>query len=155
MSKVKIMAFFMILVFVFFTCSICIAICSPCNSADIDNDGDVDGTDLVMFIRAYKAYFQDSTELSADIDNNGKVNEADVEIFARYFGCIKAAIAPAPTQPILTLSFERGKQKREYLISLFLPEFLPYHHRLDRQIFLSISYNRYNLKFVYLLVISI
>jgi hypothetical protein len=53
--------------------------------ADIDGDGDVDGTDVVVFSNNYG---QTGVGLAGDFDADGDVDDADLEVFSANFGVI-------------------------------------------------------------------
>jgi len=53
----------------------------PLCEGDFDTDGDVDGSDLSIFISAYAI-----GDLTADLENNGVVDTDDLAVFATDFG---------------------------------------------------------------------
>ena len=54
---------------------------APACDGDFDGDGDIDGSDFVVFIEAFNM-----GNLIADFNNDGFVDELDLSIFAQNFG---------------------------------------------------------------------
>jgi hypothetical protein len=53
----------------------------PSCPGDMNRDGDVDGTDLAVFLEAYE-----NSNLNADLSNNGQVNNDDCALFTECMG---------------------------------------------------------------------
>jgi hypothetical protein len=64
-------------------------------NADYDDDGDVDGTDLLVWQRTLGS----ETELAADGDQSGKVDAADLELWKVQFGSAATSDAGAVPEP--------------------------------------------------------
>jgi hypothetical protein len=67
--------------------SLAITLRSADRTWDIDGDGMVDVSDMVILARAYGSTAGSSRyDIAADLDGDGKVDEADLTILRRHFG---------------------------------------------------------------------
>ena len=74
----------------------------PANDADFDNDGDVDGADLVIWQRGLGAN-SGATNGQGDANGDGVVNGADLAIWKGLFGTPAVAAAGAVPEPATAL----------------------------------------------------
>ena len=74
----------------------------PANDADFDNDGDVDGADLVIWQRGLGAN-SGATNGQGDANGDGAVNGADLAIWKGLFGTPAVAAAGAVPEPATAL----------------------------------------------------
>ncbi len=72
----------------------------PVDSADFDQDGDVDGADFLTWQRGFGS---GATLAEGDADGNGTVDKLDLAIWENQFGTINLISTPEPSAWILAL----------------------------------------------------
>jgi choice-of-anchor C domain-containing protein len=100
--------------------------------ADLDNDGDVDGSDLSIFLASFGSHNGDASyNISADFDNDNDIDSNDLKTFTQVFG--------STNLPIILNDIPILKQEH-YANSIYMDTYVESADNIDAGVCVPVSF---------------